>query len=187
MSAPMVASELPLPLVRRGKVREVYAVDDRRLLIVASDRVSAFDVVMREAVPDKGRVLTQLSAFWFERLGTVVRSHFLTADADAIVAQVPAIEAHRDEIDGRAMLVRRTEPVAFECVVRGYIADPPGRVRSPDTLAGETFRRDWSNRPRWRRQFSPRYQAETGTTRMALCADGCRARARPAARCANTP
>ncbi len=72
MTLPLVASALPLPLVRRGKVREVYEVDAQTLLLVASDRVSAFDVVLREPVPHKGAVLTQLSAFWFERLATVI-------------------------------------------------------------------------------------------------------------------
>ncbi|HMH82673.1 MAG TPA: phosphoribosylaminoimidazolesuccinocarboxamide synthase, partial [Gemmatimonadales bacterium] len=88
MTAPLVASALPLPLLRRGKVREVYDADADTLLLVASDRVSAFDVVLREPVPHKGAVLTQLSAFWFERLAAVISSHFLTADDDAIVARV---------------------------------------------------------------------------------------------------
>ena len=88
MTLPLVASALPLPLLRRGKVREVYDVDRETLLLVASDRVSAFDVVLREPVPHKGAVLTQLSAFWFERLAAVISSHFLSADADEIVARI---------------------------------------------------------------------------------------------------
>src|SRR2546422_11733004 len=118
----LVQSELPLPLVRRGKVREVYAVDDATLLLVASDRVSAFDVVMREAVPHKGAVLTQMSAFWFARLKSVMPHHLLTADVDDIVRRVPVLSAHRDELYGRGMLTRRATPVPFECVVRGYIS-----------------------------------------------------------------
>jgi len=138
MTVPMVASALPLPLWRRGKVREVYEVDAERLLMVASDRVSAFDVVMSEPVPDKGRVLTQLSAFWFGQLASVTPSHFLTASADDIIAIVPALADHRDQIAGRAMLVRRTAPVAFECVVRGYLAGSAwGEYRKTGTLAGE--------------------------------------------------
>ncbi len=121
MMTPLVASALPLPLLRQGKVREVYAVDATTLLLVASDRVSAFDVVMREPVPHKGAVLTQLSAFWFERLAAVISSHFLSADTDEIVARVPALEEQRAVLQGRAMLVRRTTPIAFECVVRGYL------------------------------------------------------------------
>ncbi len=138
MSAPLLASELPLTLWRRGKVREVYAVDHARLLMVASDRVSAFDVVMAEPIPHKGRVLTQLSAFWFQRLATITRSHFLTADTDAILVELPALAPYRDQLDGRAMLVRRTAPVPFECVVRGYLAGSAWReYREQGTLAGE--------------------------------------------------
>jgi phosphoribosylaminoimidazole-succinocarboxamide synthase len=138
MTAPLVASALPLPLVRRGKVREVYAVDADTLLLVASDRVSAFDVVMREPVPYKGAVLTQLSAFWFQRLSHVIASHFLSADADEVVARIPALEPVRPALSGRAMLVRRTTPVPFECVVRGYIAGSAwAEYRNSGTLAGE--------------------------------------------------
>src|ERR1044071_2740673 len=122
MIEPLVASELPLRLVRRGKVRDVYEAGAGTLLLVASDRVSAFDVVLREPVPHKGAVLTQLSAFWFERLASVISSHFLSADADEIVARVPTLEPFRPALTGRAMLVRRTKPVPFECVVRGYLS-----------------------------------------------------------------
>ena len=140
MTAPLVASALPLPLLRRGKVREVYEVDAGMLLLVASDRVSAFDVVLREPVPHKGAVLTQLSAFWFQRLSAVVSSHFLTADADEIVARLPALAEHRPALAGRAMLVRRTMPVPFECVVRGYITGSAwAEYRKSGTLAGESL------------------------------------------------
>jgi phosphoribosylaminoimidazole-succinocarboxamide synthase len=138
MTIPMVTSALPLPLWRRGKVREVYEVDAERLLIVASDRVSAFDVVMAEPVPDKGRVLTQLSAWWFRQLESVTPSHFLSASPDEIITVIPALAEHREQIAGRAMLVRRTTPVAFECVVRGYLAGSAwGEYRKTGTLAGE--------------------------------------------------
>ncbi len=134
----VVASHLPLPLLRRGKVREVYDAGPAALLLVASDRVSAFDVVMREAIPHKGAVLTQLSAWWFERLRHVVPSHFLTARTAEIVERVPALAGLEREIAGRAMLVRRTEPVAFECVVRGYLAGSAwAEYRERGTLAGE--------------------------------------------------
>src|SRR5260370_21567814 len=89
MSAPLVASRLPLPLLRRGKVREVYEVDVDTLLMVASDRVSAFDVVLHEPVPHKGAVLTQLSHFWFQRLAPVCPQHELTAHAPQIGSPVP--------------------------------------------------------------------------------------------------
>src|SRR2546429_7736806 len=94
MTLPLVASALPLPLVRRGKVREVYGVDAETLLLVATDRVSAFDVVLREPVPHKGAVLTQLSAFWFERLAAVVSRHLLSADTGEIGARLPALTRH---------------------------------------------------------------------------------------------
>src|SRR5215208_1723712 len=105
---PVVQSRLPLPLLRRGKVREVYEVDADHLLLVASDRVSAFDIIMREPIPRKGAVLTQVSAFWFERLHGIVPSHYVTATAADILARVPALAGRADEIAGRAMLVRRT-------------------------------------------------------------------------------
>jgi phosphoribosylaminoimidazole-succinocarboxamide synthase len=106
-----------LHLVHRGKVRETYEVDDRHLLLVATDRLSAFDVVFDQAIPDKGAVLTRLSAWWFEQLADLGRSHFVTADP----AGLP--EAARDpEMAPRSMLVRRAERVDAECVVRGYLA-----------------------------------------------------------------
>jgi phosphoribosylaminoimidazole-succinocarboxamide synthase len=131
-------SRLPLPLLRRGKVREVYEVDESHLLMVASDRVSAFDVVMREAIPRKGAVLTQISAFWFERLAGVFSSHYVTARTAEILERVPALAGRADEIAGRAMLVRRTTPVPFECVVRGYLSGSAWvEYRDRGTLAGE--------------------------------------------------
>jgi phosphoribosylaminoimidazole-succinocarboxamide synthase len=134
----LAASTLPLRLVRRGKVREVYTVDEERLLLVASDRISAFDVVMTEPVPAKGVVLTQLSAFWFERLGAIVPHHLLTPDVDRILDAVPALAPHREQIAGRAMLVVRTQPVPFECVVRGYLSGSAwAEYRRSGTLAGE--------------------------------------------------
>jgi phosphoribosylaminoimidazole-succinocarboxamide synthase len=135
---PLVTSNLPLPLLRRGKVREMYEVDADTLLMVASDRVSAFDVVMREPVAFKGAVLTQLSAFWFRTLAHVVPNHLVTADAGEIVARVPPLASHRTTLNGRAMLVRRTTPVPFECVVRGYLSGSAwAEYRHSGTLAGE--------------------------------------------------
>ncbi len=164
MTMPMLASNLALPLWRRGKVREVYAVGDDRLLIVASDRVSAFDVVLSEAVPDKGAVLTQLSAYWFDRLAAVTRSHYLTADADAIIADIPELAPRRSEIADRAMLVTRTAPIAFECVVRGYVAGSAwAEYRTYGTLAGEPLPAGLIESSRLDRPiFSPATKAETG-------------------------
>ena len=142
MTAPALAeSRLPLPLLRRGKVREVYEVDAEHLLLVASDRVSAFDIVMREPIPRKGAVLTQMSAFWFRRLAGVVPSHFVSAAATEILERLPVLRAHAAELEGRAMLVRRTEPVPYECVVRGYLSGSAwAEYRETGTLAGEPLR-----------------------------------------------
>ena len=134
----MTQSNLPLPLLRKGKVREVYEADAGHLLLVASDRVSAFDIVMAEAIPRKGAVLTQISAFWFEKLGSVVPSHFVTARTAEIVRRLPQLAAHRDQLNGRAMLVRRTTPVPFECIVRGYLSGSAWKeYKESGTLAGE--------------------------------------------------
>jgi phosphoribosylaminoimidazole-succinocarboxamide synthase len=105
--------------LRSGKVRDLYDVDDQHLLLVASDRVSTYDVVHPTPVPDKGRVLTGLSAFWFDRLGDVVGNHLVSTS----VADLPEpARAAADELRGRTMLVRKVEIVPFECVVRGYLA-----------------------------------------------------------------
>ena len=103
---------------RRGKVRDLYELDDR-LLIVATDRISAFDFVLGSAIPDKGKVLTQLSAFWFARTQDIVPNHLLSTQ----LADYPAsLSRHADLLRGRSMLVRRTTPVPIECVARGYLA-----------------------------------------------------------------
>jgi phosphoribosylaminoimidazole-succinocarboxamide synthase len=130
--------QLPLRHLRRGKVREVYEVDRDRLLLVATDRVSAFDVVMRERIPFKGAVLTQMTAWWLQHFATDVRHHMLAADADEIVAAVPALAPYRVALAGRAMLCRRTEVFPVECVVRGYLSGSAWKeYRATGTLAGE--------------------------------------------------
>jgi phosphoribosylaminoimidazole-succinocarboxamide synthase len=111
-------ADLPLPLVARGKVRELYAVDDAHLLLVASDRLSAYDVVLPTEVPDKGAVLTGLSLWWFEQLADVVPHHLVSAR----VADYPAaLQPFAEELRGRSMLVRRLAMVPVECVARGYL------------------------------------------------------------------
>jgi len=115
-------SALPLPCHTRGKVRDVYAAGPDTLLIVATDRISAFDHVLPTPIPDKGRVLTQLSAFWFARCAGLVRHHMLSADLAEVAACVGALRAlPRAALDGRVMLVRRCERLEVECVVRGYL------------------------------------------------------------------
>lgn len=138
MTGALRASSLPLTRLRRGKVRDVYVVDAERLLVIATDRVSAFDVVLAEPVPCKGAVLTQLTAWWLRTLGDVVAHHLITADTDAILADVPILAPHRDVLAGRSMLVRRAEVFPVECVVRGYLAGSGWtEYQAHGTLAGE--------------------------------------------------
>ncbi len=129
---------LPLPLLARGKVREVYQVPGDRLLLVASDRASAFDVVLDRPVPGKGRVLTMLSAWWMAGRLRDVPHHLLSVCADEIEAAAPALAGSRRLWEGRASLVRRTRPAPVECVVRGRLAGSAWReYRRAGTLAGE--------------------------------------------------
>jgi phosphoribosylaminoimidazole-succinocarboxamide synthase len=155
---------LPLPLLRRGKVRDVYAVDDERILIVATDRVSAFDVVLGEPIPFKGAVLTQLTAWWLGQLGDRVAHHLITGDTEEIVAELPALAAWSKEIAGRAMLCRRTTVFPIECVIRGYISGSAWKeYAAAGTLAGEPLPsglRESDKLPR--PLFSPATKAESG-------------------------
>ena len=134
----MEASALPLTPFRRGKVRDVYVVDDERLLLVATDRVSAFDVVMAETIPQKGAVLTQITAWWLKQLESRVEHHMLSADISEIVREVPRLRDHERELAGRAMLCRRATVFPIECVVRGYLSGSAWKeYREKGTLAGE--------------------------------------------------
>jgi len=118
-SAPVFTSVLKgVELHRRGKVRDMYAVGDQ-LLMVATDRISAYDVVLESLIPDKGAVLTQLSAFWFGRTGDLVPNHMISTDPATYPAE---LQADAEMLTGRSMLVRRTRPVPIECVARGYLA-----------------------------------------------------------------
>jgi len=110
-----------LNLVHRGKVRDMYAIPghDDKLLMVATDRISAYDVVMDDPVPGKGQILTQISLFWFDLLGDIVDNHLITAD----VNEYPALcQPYADQLRGRSMLVRKTKPLTIECIVRGYLS-----------------------------------------------------------------
>ena len=118
-TAPLLQTDLDgLALHRRGKVRDVYEIGDE-LLIVATDRISAFDYVLGSGIPDKGKVLTQLSGFWFERMGDLVPHHLISMEVEEFPA---AARAHADQLRGRTMLVRRTDPIPIECVARGYLS-----------------------------------------------------------------
>jgi len=112
-------SDLPgIKLLKRGKVRDVYELGDK-LLIVASDRISAFDVVMEDPIPDKGKVLTNISLFWFSRLDSIVANHVLSSDPGAYPEECSAFLG---QLTGRSMLVRKAEPLPVECIVRGYLS-----------------------------------------------------------------
>ena len=163
MSAAMVETALPLPLLRRGKVRDVYEVGTDRLLLVTTDRISAFDVVMNEPIPYKGIVLTQLTAWWLAQL-TGVPHHLLSADIDGIVAEVPALAPHRTALAGRSMLCLRADVVPVECVIRGYITGSAWKeYRDSGTLAGERLPEGMQESERLTPPiFSPATKAETG-------------------------
>lgn len=160
----LTLSDLPLPLLARGKVRDVYAVGDDQLLLVASDRISAFDVVMNEPVPFKGLVLTQLSIWWFDQLKAVTPHHLISADTDTIIAAIPELAPHRAQIAGRTMLCRRTQVVPFECVVRGYISGSAWKdYQATGTLAGEALKAGLQESDRLDPAlFSPATKAESG-------------------------
>jgi phosphoribosylaminoimidazole-succinocarboxamide synthase len=160
----MQVSDLPLTPFRRGKVRDVYEVDADRLLLVATDRVSAFDVVMGETIPNKGAVLTQITAWWLRRLEDKVEHHMLSANASEIIRQVPQLRDHEQELRGRAMLVRRTTVFPIECVVRGYLSGSAWKeYRERGTLAGEPLPRGLRESDRLDPPiFSPATKADEG-------------------------
>jgi phosphoribosylaminoimidazole-succinocarboxamide synthase len=160
----LATTHLPLHRIGRGKVRDIYAVDDDRLLLVATDRVSAFDVVMREPIPHKGIVLTQISAWWFEQLSSLVQHHMISADVDDIIDAVPGLKDHRSEIAGRAMLCRRATVFPIECVIRGYITGSAWKeYAARGTLAGEALPSGLRESDRLEPPiFSPATKAVTG-------------------------
>jgi phosphoribosylaminoimidazole-succinocarboxamide synthase len=160
----MLASDLPLPRIGRGKVRDIYAVGDNRVLLVTTDRISAFDVVMAETIPMKGAVLTQISAWWFNQLEGVVPHHMISADAEAIIGEVPDLRDHRAEIAGRAMLCRRTKVFPIECVIRGYLSGSAWKEYAQrGTLAGEKLAAGLLESAKLDPAiFSPATKAETG-------------------------
>ena len=160
----MHASDLPLPRIGRGKVRDIYAVGDDKVLLLTTDRISAFDVVMGETIPMKGAVLTQISAWWFRQLEGNVPHHMISADADEIIAQVPVLGDHRADIVGRAMLCRRTEVFPIECVIRGYISGSAWKeYAAQGTLAGEKLAAGLTESAKLEPAiFSPATKAETG-------------------------
>jgi phosphoribosylaminoimidazole-succinocarboxamide synthase len=127
---PVIKTEFKnLELVHRGKVRDLYQVEDK-LLMVATDRISAFDVVMDDPIPNKGKVLTKLSLFWFDFLGDILPNHLITAD----VTQYPsACQPYLEELRGRSMLVKKAQPLPIECIVRGYLSGSFWKAYQKDT------------------------------------------------------
>jgi len=160
----MLSSDLPLPRIGRGKVRDIYAVGEDRVLLLTTDRISAFDVVMAETIPMKGTVLTQISAWWFRQLEGVVPHHMIGADADEIIKQVPALRDHRAALAGRAMLCKRTTVFPIECVIRGYISGSAWKeYAAQGTLAGEKLAPGLLESAKLEPAiFSPATKAETG-------------------------
>jgi phosphoribosylaminoimidazole-succinocarboxamide synthase len=160
----MLASDLPLPRMGRGKVRDIYAVGEDRVLLLTTDRISAFDVVMAETIPMKGAVLTQISAWWFRQFEATVPHHMISADADEIIREVPALKSHRADILGRAMLCRRTTVFPIECVIRGYISGSAWKeYTAHGTLAGEKLPPRLVESAKLEPAiFSPATKAETG-------------------------
>ena len=127
---PLIKTEFSgLNLIHRGKVRDLYEVDDK-LLMVATDRISAFDVVMDDPVPDKGKVLTDLSLFWFDFLSDILPNHLITADVEKYPA---ACAPYLDELRGRSMLVKKAKPLPIECIVRGYLSGSFWKAYQKDT------------------------------------------------------
>ena len=157
----LVASPIPgATLFRHGKVREVYEAGPDRLVMVASDRLSAFDVVLPTAIPDKGRVLTQLSNFWFGRTRGIVPNHLLETD----LAAFPAPFSGHEMLAGRAVLVRRAERIDYECVARGYLAGSGwAEYRQRGTVAGERLPAGLEESARLDRPiFTPATKAASG-------------------------
>jgi phosphoribosylaminoimidazole-succinocarboxamide synthase len=127
---PVIRTEFKnLELIHRGKVRDLYQVEDK-LLMVATDRISAFDVVMDDPIPNKGKVLTRLSLFWFDFLGDILPNHLITADVD----KYPSVcQPYLEELRGRSMLVKKAEPLPIECIVRGYLSGSFWKAYQNDT------------------------------------------------------
>jgi phosphoribosylaminoimidazole-succinocarboxamide synthase len=130
VESPLIKTEFTdLKLIHRGKVRDLYEVDDK-LLMIATDRISAFDVVMDNPVPNKGKVLTSLSLFWFDFLGDILPNHLITADVEKYPS---ACAPYADTLRGRSMLVKKAQPLPVECIVRGYLSGSFWKAYQKDT------------------------------------------------------
>ena len=157
-------TDLPLRLLRKGKVRDVYEVDHETLLLVATDRVSAFDIVMREPIPQKGRVLTQLTAWWLSKLERHTHHHLLSTEISDVLAAAPVLIPHEALLEGRSTLCRRATVFPVECVIRGYITGSAWKeYAASGTLAGESLPAGLlESSPMPVPTFSPATKAEQG-------------------------
>ena len=157
-------SDLPLPLLSKGKVRDVYEAGPDMLFMLASDRVSAFDVVLPQPVPAKGEVLTQITAWWLSQLEGKVDHHLISVIPEEIEERLPELKDTREQWARRAMLVKRTDPVLVECVVRGYITGSAWKEYEKEgTLAGEALPEGMSESGRLEPAiFSPASKAQEG-------------------------
>ena len=157
----VVKTDLPLKLFARGKVRDTYELDDERLLMVATDRISAFDHILPNGIPDRGKVLTQLSIFWFSKTDHFQENHLVSGQVPDLPA---ALRDRRDELAGRFMIVRKAKRVDFECVVRGYLAGSAWKeYEESKTLAGEKMPPGLRQSERLATPvFSPATKAERG-------------------------
>ncbi|MDU9049305.1 MAG: phosphoribosylaminoimidazolesuccinocarboxamide synthase [Candidatus Electrothrix sp. Rat3] len=164
MSNAVIRTDLPeLNLLHRGKVRDMYEIPghEDKLLMIATDRISAYDVVMDDPIIDKGRVLTQISLFWFDLLADIVPNHLISADVD----QYPAVcHQYRDQLEGRSMLVRRTKVMPIECIVRGYLSGSFWSAYKKDTtVCGFALPEGMQESDKFPRPlFTPSTKAEQG-------------------------
>ena len=158
---PLTDTELPLKLFARGKVRDTYELGPDQLLMVATDRISAFDHVLPNGIPDRGKVLTQLSIFWFSQTDTFQPNHLISG----MVPDLPgSLKNYREQLAGRFMIVRKAKRIDYECVVRGYLAGSAWKeYRESQTLAGESMAPGLAQSQRLAAPiFSPATKAETG-------------------------
>ena len=157
----VTTTDLPLKVFARGKVRDTYELEDNKLLMVATDRISAFDHVLPNGIPDRGKVLTQLSIFWFSQTDFFQENHLVSGMVPDLP---PALRDRRDELAGRFMIVRKAKRIDFECVVRGYLAGSAWKeYQESQTLAGETMPPGLSQSQKLATPvFSPATKAESG-------------------------
>lgn len=155
-------SDLSLPVLSRGKVRDIYDLKDK-LLIIATDRISAFDFILPTLIPDKGRVLTQISIFWFDYLKDIIPNHFITGDISEIV-KAAGIKNGAGQLEGRSMLVKKAKRVDVECVVRGYISGSAWKeYKQKKQVSGISFKSELKESDRFPEPvFTPSTKADTG-------------------------